>query len=91
MPRRLASVRSGRPGALVLVPTRELAIQVAADLEPLAAAKGLDTSTARKRIDDLLDLVNLADVRAVFRARITRQLATAPDPSLTALYEELLA
>jgi ABC-type multidrug transport system ATPase subunit len=32
-------------------------------LEYLAAAKGLDTSTARKRIDDLLDLVNLSDVR----------------------------
>jgi transcriptional regulator with XRE-family HTH domain len=36
-------------------------------------------------------VVNLADVRAVFRSRITRQLATAPDPELTALYEELLA
>jgi ABC-2 type transport system ATP-binding protein len=32
-------------------------------LEYLAAAKGLDTSTARKRINDLLDLVNLSDVR----------------------------
>ncbi|TMQ94798.1 helix-turn-helix transcriptional regulator [Actinomadura soli] len=36
-------------------------------------------------------VVNLADVRAVFRSRITRQLATAPDPGLTALYEELLS
>ncbi|MEO3821911.1 helix-turn-helix transcriptional regulator [Plantactinospora sp. B24E8] len=36
-------------------------------------------------------VVNLADVRAVFRTRINRQLATAPDPELTALYEELLA
>lgn len=36
-------------------------------------------------------VVNQADVRAVFRARVTRQLATAPDPELTALYEELLA
>jgi ATP-dependent RNA helicase RhlE len=36
---------SARPGALVLVPTRELAIQVAADLEPLAAAKGLNVVT----------------------------------------------
>ncbi|GIJ31558.1 helix-turn-helix domain-containing protein [Micromonospora sediminimaris] len=36
-------------------------------------------------------VVNLADVRAVFRSRISRQLATAPDPDLTALYEELLA
>jgi transcriptional regulator with XRE-family HTH domain len=36
-------------------------------------------------------VVNLADVRAVFRNRITRQLAAAPDPALTALYEELLA
>lgn len=35
-------------------------------------------------------VVNLADVRAVFRTRISRQLATAPDPELTALYEELL-
>ena len=33
------------PGALVLVPTRELAIQVSADLEPLAAAKGLRVTT----------------------------------------------
>ncbi|MEU4815680.1 MULTISPECIES: helix-turn-helix domain-containing protein [Micromonospora] len=36
-------------------------------------------------------VVNLADVRAVFRTRISRQLANAPDPELTALYEELLA
>ncbi|MEV4542104.1 helix-turn-helix domain-containing protein [Micromonospora echinaurantiaca] len=36
-------------------------------------------------------VVNMADVRAVFRTRISRQLATAPDPELTALYEELLA
>ncbi|WP_327001104.1 helix-turn-helix transcriptional regulator [Dactylosporangium sp. NBC_01737] len=35
-------------------------------------------------------VVNLADVRAVFRSRIGRQLAVAPDPELTALYEELL-
>ncbi|RKS79675.1 transcriptional regulator with XRE-family HTH domain [Actinomadura pelletieri DSM 43383] len=36
-------------------------------------------------------VVNLGDARAVFRARVSRQLATAPDPELTALYEELLA
>ncbi|KIR66870.1 helix-turn-helix transcriptional regulator [Micromonospora harpali] len=36
-------------------------------------------------------VVNLADVRAVFRARISRQLAVAPDPEVAALYEELLA
>ncbi|MFD6262416.1 helix-turn-helix domain-containing protein [Micromonospora chalcea] len=36
-------------------------------------------------------VVNLADVRAVFRTRISRQLAAAPDPELAALYEELLA
>jgi transcriptional regulator with XRE-family HTH domain len=35
-------------------------------------------------------VVNLADVRVVFRSRIRRQLALAPDPELTALYEELL-
>ncbi|GAA3713587.1 helix-turn-helix transcriptional regulator [Nonomuraea antimicrobica] len=35
-------------------------------------------------------IVNLAEVRAVLRTRITRQLAAAPDPQLTALYEELL-
>ncbi|MDX3833846.1 helix-turn-helix domain-containing protein [Streptomyces europaeiscabiei] len=35
-------------------------------------------------------VVNLADVRAVFRSRVTRQLALAPDAELTALYEELL-
>jgi ATP-dependent RNA helicase RhlE len=32
---------NARPGALVLVPTRELALQVAADLRPLAKVKGL--------------------------------------------------
>lgn len=36
-------------------------------------------------------VVNLADVRAVFRARISRQLAAAPDPELRALHDELLA
>ncbi|WP_329253986.1 helix-turn-helix transcriptional regulator [Actinoallomurus sp. NBC_01490] len=35
-------------------------------------------------------VLNLADVRAVFRSRIRRQLAVAPDAELTALYEELL-
>ncbi|MGC4746153.1 helix-turn-helix domain-containing protein [Micromonospora sp. DT201] len=35
-------------------------------------------------------VVNLADVRAVFRSRISRQLAAAPDAELTAPYEELL-
>ncbi|MEU1371049.1 helix-turn-helix transcriptional regulator [Streptomyces sp. NPDC005803] len=35
-------------------------------------------------------VVNLADVRTVFRSRIGRQLAVAPDERLTALYEELL-
>ncbi len=32
---------TGRPGALVLVPTRELASQIAADLRPLAASRNL--------------------------------------------------
>lgn len=36
-------------------------------------------------------LANPADVRAVLRTRISRQLAAAPDPELTALYEEFLA
>jgi ATP-dependent RNA helicase RhlE len=36
---------SGRPAALVLVPTRELAIQVADDLRPLAEAKRLRVVT----------------------------------------------
>ncbi|MBE1532286.1 helix-turn-helix domain-containing protein [Actinomadura algeriensis] len=36
-------------------------------------------------------VVNTADVRAVFRSRIARQLAAAPDPELTALYDEFLA
>ncbi len=36
----------GAPAALVLVPTRELAAQVADQLEPLAAVKGLDVATA---------------------------------------------
>jgi ATP-dependent RNA helicase RhlE len=36
----------GRPSALVLVPTRELAAQVTAQLEPLATAKGLSVAAA---------------------------------------------
>jgi ATP-dependent RNA helicase RhlE len=36
---------SGRPAALVLVPTRELALQVAEDLRPLAEAKRLRITT----------------------------------------------
>ncbi|GAA2322819.1 helix-turn-helix transcriptional regulator [Nonomuraea roseoviolacea subsp. roseoviolacea] len=36
-------------------------------------------------------IVNLAEVRSLLRTRITRRLAAAPDPELTALYEELLA
>ena len=35
-------------------------------------------------------LVNLVDVRAMLRMRITRQLAISPDVELTKLYEELL-
>ncbi len=35
-----------RPSALVLVPTRELAAQVTADLEPLARARGLSIASA---------------------------------------------
>ena len=35
----------GQPAALVLVPTRELATQVAADLRPLAETKGLRVAT----------------------------------------------
>jgi ATP-dependent RNA helicase RhlE len=36
---------TARPGALILVPTRELALQVTADLRPLAKAKGLRVET----------------------------------------------
>src|SRR5438094_5790270 len=36
----------GTPSALVLVPTRELAAQVTAELEPLAKAKGLAVASA---------------------------------------------
>ena len=36
---------NARPGALVLVPTRELAIQVADDLRAIAKAKGLRVAT----------------------------------------------
>jgi transcriptional regulator with XRE-family HTH domain len=36
-------------------------------------------------------IVNLAEVLGTLRARIARQLAAAPAPELTALYEELLA
>jgi superfamily II DNA/RNA helicase len=35
------TAREGRPGALVLVPTRELASQIADDLRPLAASRKL--------------------------------------------------
>lgn len=35
-------------------------------------------------------VVNITDVRAVFRTRIRRQLTSAPDPDLRALYDELL-
>ena len=34
------------PSALVLVPTRELAVQVTAEIEPLAKAKGLTVTAA---------------------------------------------
>ena len=37
--------RTGRPSALVLVPTRELAAQVAEELSPLAAARGRTVAT----------------------------------------------
>ena len=37
--------RSGRPLGLVLAPTRELATQISAVIEPLAAAYGLNTTT----------------------------------------------
>lgn len=40
-----APATPGRPRALVLVPTRELALQVHASLEPLARAAGLSTRT----------------------------------------------
>src|SRR5215204_3918110 len=36
----------GRPSALVLVPTRELAAQVTAEFQPLAKAKGLRVAAA---------------------------------------------
>ena len=39
------SRRSGRPLALVLAPTRELATQIAAVIEPLASATGLTVTT----------------------------------------------
>lgn len=43
---RLAAVRrQGRPSGLVLAPTRELATQIAATLEPLAAALNLKVTT----------------------------------------------
>ena len=40
-----AQTRAGRPRGLVLLPTRELAAQVAATIEPLARAAGLSTTT----------------------------------------------
>ena len=40
------SAGDGRPSALVLVPTRELAAQVTAEFQPLATAKGLRVAAA---------------------------------------------
>ena len=37
----MSKAQPGRPTALALVPTRELAVQVCAELEPLAAVRGL--------------------------------------------------
>ncbi|GFG52376.1 putative ATP-dependent RNA helicase [Mycolicibacterium agri] len=42
---RVKKLRRGSPAALVLAPTRELATQIAATLEPLAAAHGLSVTT----------------------------------------------
>ena len=39
----LPKARPGRPTGLALVPTRELAVQVARELEPLAAKRGIRT------------------------------------------------
>ena len=44
--------RNALPGALVLVPTRELALQIAADIEPLAAVKGLKVDDRLRRRAD---------------------------------------
>jgi len=41
-----APVDGKTPAALVLVPTRELALQVTEDIEPLAAARGIRVATA---------------------------------------------
>src|SRR5438552_17845308 len=41
-----APVDGKTPGALVLVPTRELALQVTEDLEPLARARGIRVAAA---------------------------------------------
>src|SRR5436190_7424167 len=40
-----AAGANGRPTALVLAPTRELATQIATDLRPLAAAKNMRVAT----------------------------------------------
>ncbi len=42
---RVAKAESARPRALILVPTRELAVQVHAELEPLAVARGKTMTT----------------------------------------------
>jgi transcriptional regulator with XRE-family HTH domain len=78
------------------VPLRERnRLLLAAGFAPRYAERPLDgdaLAAARDAVGRVLRAhVNMAQVRAVLRTRITRQLATAPDPELTALYEELLA
>ncbi len=63
---RLVDAEPGRPTALVMVPTRELAVQVAEELEPLARTRGrvveaiyggTDIDKQIKRIEAGVDLV----------------------------------
>ena len=67
------TARGSRPGALVLVPTRELALQVAAELEPLAAAKGLRVVTVYggAGIGRQIDQVKRAHVVVATPGRLT--------------------
>ena len=67
------TARGSRPGALVLVPTRELALQVAEELQPLAAAKGLKVVTVYggAGIGRQIDQVKRAHVVVATPGRLT--------------------
>ena len=58
---------------------------------PATRSAGSSGRTSRTPRGLAPHIVNLAEVRALLRIRIGRQLVVAPSAELTALYEELLA